>query len=340
MKPLILLFLFVCCINESVHAKSDWTINLRSRIDKIQKNYKGKLGLFVHDLSNGKQYSVRGHENWYYASAIKLFVLVEVFRQIELGKFSEQDLVVIQKENYRDGAGKTNWQPPGSKVTIQFLMEQMMIESDNAATDLLIDKVGVTSINQTLAQILPNSKIGPITSLLNVRRLAYSELHAKAFFLSPLHFFTLKKAKTGNEKMKAFLGLTLLEPKDLRAATVDEAFENYYRQNYNSGPLQAYAKLLEKLALGQVINEKRSREILALMSRCQTGKKRIGAGFPKSYSWAHKTGTQMNRICDMGIVQIKKGLVITACVKDFSTLSEGEEILKAVGEALYKSGAL
>lgn len=343
MKEWLISLLFL--VTQAAPAQ-EWPDRMPAELTKALQNFKGELGLYVKDLDSGKTFSHNGETWWYLASVIKVVVLIEVFRQIEAGKLSLEQKVTVNKSDYRDGAGKTNWLEPGSVTNVRFLVEQMMHESDNAATDLLIGLVGLENVNRNLKALNVAGKMNDITSMLEVRRLAFSELHDKARELTNMDFFEIKKAGRYPSQLRKFLKLTKTQRSELKATDVVEAFERYYQHGLNGGTLESFASILEQLVNGKVINAKRSQEILDIMSKCRTGKERLRAGIPTGANWMNKTGTQVNRLCDAGVAimpatssQPARRLAIVACVKGYGRNSAGDVILKKTAQALLKAGA-
>lgn len=308
---------------------------LQSRLEKIGSQFKGRLGILVSDPVSGPLAGIGQNERWYLASTTKVLVATEVLRQIEAGELAFDETIILKVEHFRDGAGQTNYKKPGTKLTIRYLMEQMLTESDNAATDLLIDRVGIEQIQSTLVSAIPKG-FGPITWLLDVRRHAYGELHPAAQKLGAQDFIRLKQAKSSKEKLKLFSQLTGVPPAQFNFKSLREAFESYYSKGYNSATLTAFSELLTKLARGEWISAFVSSELFAFMSRCQTGQDRIVAGLPPGYKFAHKTGTQMGRICDMGIIQTpaNKKLTVAVCAEQFRSDKHASNALKQVGAAI------
>ncbi len=338
----MLITIFVC----PAWGRHDWPERLQPQMTKITKEFDGRLGVFVKDLNTQITFSLYGDVWWYLASGTKLFVLIEVVRQIDAGKIQYDQPVTVNKSDYRDGAGRTNWLQPGSVTTVRFLMEQMMMESDNAATDLLIQLVGLESIRENLKVVTDPAHMGAVTTMLDVRKLAYAGLHPNALKLSNMDFFELKKAKTDQQKLEKFIEFAGVTKKELKAKSVDESFTQYYRQDFNSGTLVEFASVLERLAQGKVINARRSAEILELMAKCQTGKTRLQAGLPANVTWMHKTGTQRERICDLGIVQVPAPteggpvgrVAIAVCASGFKSSTDADRAMKKTAEAMTKAG--
>lgn len=82
------------------------------------------------------------------ASMIKVFVLAKVMQDSKDGLLSLDELIPITAENIVGGAGSIAGEGVGAKVPIRKAVELMIIESDNTATNILIDKIGLENLNQ------------------------------------------------------------------------------------------------------------------------------------------------------------------------------------------------
>lgn len=87
------------------------------------------------------------------ASTIKVPVMVEVFRQLEEGKFDLNRRLTLQASDKDYGSGDLCDAPVGSEYTIQDLLARMIDVSDNTATNMLIRFVGRRAINLEMADL-------------------------------------------------------------------------------------------------------------------------------------------------------------------------------------------
>lgn len=325
------------------HAKkNDWRKSLDSELSSLEDGDSDHLGLYVKDLSTGREYSHKANEWWYVASGVKVPIAVAVFKDIEAGKFTLDTKLVLNEDDFVDGAGQTNSYPVGSRLTVRFLLEQMLIHSDNTASDLLIRAVSLDRVNSVLKSLVPEG-FGPITTLGDVRRGAYSAFDPDAGKLRNRDFRDLKAISTEGKKLEHLAQLLKRKSTDFHVRTLDAAFDSYYSTHVNSATLQAYGTLLEKIARGEALGRESTSELVAIMKRVETGKERIIKGFPRTVSFAHKTGTQHARICDFGIAWNEKSpttgpVIVASCVRGVTALSKSEKILARAGKALARSG--
>lgn len=323
-----------------------WDRNLERALERIDEAHGGELGVYVKDLSSGVSVSLRGDESWYLASGIKVPVAIAVMQDIERGKYTLDTEVRLAESDFVDGAGQTNWKSPGSALTVRYLLDQMLIVSDNTASDMLIRLVGLEQVN-TLAQGLTEGGMGPVTTLADVRRYAYSQFHADAFKLSGRDFFTIRNQTNEGARIEALANVLDVPAKEFALGDLESAFSAYYATNLNSGRLSAFGNILEALVNGEVLGADASAYLQDVLLKVKTGDRRIKGGLPNSVAFAHKTGTQYRRACDMGVVMGKgesptptPRVLIAACSRGFHSLADAESAFQAVGEAVSASGVL
>ncbi|MCE8038573.1 serine hydrolase [Halomonas sp. MCCC 1A11062] len=331
---------------EQVDARLEpvWAERLEARLALLEAGYAGEIGVHVRELGSGARLGWRDDEYWYLASLVKLPVAIELMARVETGEMSLQDRLTLQRSDYVDGAGSTNWASPGSALPLRQLLESMMIVSDNTASDMLIRHLGLESVNYRARHLTPGGGLGPITTLVDVRRHAYANLHPSAFTLGGMDFIELRKRQSDSTRLawlRQRLGLT---PQQLQVPSIDQAFQLYYATDLNAGRLDAFADLLEELAEDRALGTQATAELLAIMARTTSGEWRLKAGLGRDIRLAHKTGTQHRRVCDAGIATQGYGddarrVVIVACVRGELDLARNEQILAAVGRAIRETGA-
>lgn len=321
-----------------------WPKTLRRKLAKLDhaQGRPGSFGLYVKDLESGEELSYRGDQTWYIASGVKVPIALEVLRQSDQGKLHLDDRIRISSDDYVDGAGQTNFQPPGTRVPVRALLEWMLIHSDNTASDLLLRKVGLGRVNRLMNKQV-NTGFWPITMLRDVRRLTYSQIDSKAVNLKGRDLLLLRASRTDQQRL-AMLGTLLgISPARLSQARLDQAYAKYYKTRLNSATLRAYGLLLEKTWEGRILSPASRALLLDIMERAETGQRRIQAGLHSNLVFAHKTGTQRQRICDFGIVRdreqpARKPLIVTACTAGFAKDHQAEAVLRAIGQAIAHSG--
>ncbi len=115
--------------------------------------FPGRAGLWVKHLTTGEEAGVRADDTFNSASVIKIPVLVLAYQLVEKGTLSLEERLTIRKEDIRGGSGIFRHHDLGLQPTFRDVLMQMIITSDNTATDLAIAKVGgVAAVNTWLKQ--------------------------------------------------------------------------------------------------------------------------------------------------------------------------------------------
>lgn len=122
-----------------------------SRLRDVAGRTRGVLGLSVLDLNNRDQFGINEHNLFPQASAIKIPILMEVYKQSGQGKFKLTDLRRIEKQDKTPGSGVLSELGDGTvQMSLHDLCVLMIVLSDNTATNMLIDLVGMAGVNETL----------------------------------------------------------------------------------------------------------------------------------------------------------------------------------------------
>jgi beta-lactamase class A len=86
------------------------------------------------------------------ASLIKLPVMVEMYAQAEAGKVKLDEMLTLTKEEMVPGSGiLTDHFSPGAKFSLRDAVRLMIAYSDNTATNMVLDKVGIKAVNERMA---------------------------------------------------------------------------------------------------------------------------------------------------------------------------------------------
>ena len=120
----------------------------------------GTVGVGVHGVE-GELFSHNGDRRFRAASTIKVPIMIEAYRQIEQGAFSLDDQYRLRDEDRVPGSGVLGHLHAGLDLTIADLLSLMIAVSDNTATNLIIDRVGLDAVNATMQSLaMANSVLG------------------------------------------------------------------------------------------------------------------------------------------------------------------------------------
>jgi beta-lactamase class A len=131
---------------------------LQANIERITRSVNAKWGIYIKCVETGEEIALNADETMDTMSVIKIPLMVEVFRQIEAGKFALSDRVTLKESDKRPGTGVIRSLDAGASLTIKDLITLMVIVSDNTATDLLYERVGgVEPVNKLMQSYGLNS---------------------------------------------------------------------------------------------------------------------------------------------------------------------------------------
>lgn len=111
-------------------------------------------------LNDGTEYSVylaypaQSSETFIYnskpmrsASMIKVFIMATVMEKAKNGELSLDETITLKSSDKVGGAGILAGYASGTEFTLREVMELMITHSDNTATNMIIDRVGMSAIN-------------------------------------------------------------------------------------------------------------------------------------------------------------------------------------------------
>ena len=109
-------------------------------------------GLYLKHLKTGEEVAVRADVSFNSQSVIKIPIMVRAFQLAEQGKLNLDERVTIGRAELRDGSGVFQFADLGLAPTLRDLIQQMIITSDNTATDVMATKVGGVDCAQRVAR--------------------------------------------------------------------------------------------------------------------------------------------------------------------------------------------
>ncbi len=123
---------------------------LRATVRHLAGDFSGASAVEVLDLATGMRASFDANRSMPAASTIKIPVMVEVFRDLEAGRFDLDKQVTLLARDRDWGSGDLCDAPVGSSYSVGDLLEKMIDVSDNTASNMLIRLVGRASINAAM----------------------------------------------------------------------------------------------------------------------------------------------------------------------------------------------
>ena len=136
-------------------------MKLEKSILDIDRGLDGVMGVAIVDLTDGHKYLLHANDVYPQASSIKICVLAELYRQAQQGKLKLTDLYTVNAADLVQDSDIMGGLTPGvTQITLRDLATMMVAVSDNSATNVLIDRVGMDNVNAFLkAQGLRDTRL-------------------------------------------------------------------------------------------------------------------------------------------------------------------------------------
>ena len=125
-----------------------------AKLAEIAASTRGIVGVAAVDLTSGERFGLNENLVFPQGSAIKVPILLELYRQAAEGKLKLSDRLRVEKRQQVGGSGIIGQFSDGtSELSLRDLAVLMIVLSDNTATNMLIERVGLDSVNRTLASL-------------------------------------------------------------------------------------------------------------------------------------------------------------------------------------------
>ncbi len=127
-------------------------VQLKEILDRESREVSLDVSLSLYDFASGEEIEINGSKPLYPASMIKTLLLLATLEQVETGKLCLQDVYILKDEDKIagetpvSGSGMLQFAEAGIPYTIEELLMLMISISDNVATNILYEKVGLQDI--------------------------------------------------------------------------------------------------------------------------------------------------------------------------------------------------
>ncbi|MGQ0765972.1 MAG: serine hydrolase [Gemmatimonadota bacterium] len=124
----------------------------RAHLKTIADSVHGIVGFASIDLRTGRVVGVNDSLSFPQGSAIKIPLLIELYRQLDVGHVRRDERIPIRKSDQVAGSGVVQWFSDGGTTMSPHDLAVLMISlSDNTTTNILIDRVGgFPAVNRTM----------------------------------------------------------------------------------------------------------------------------------------------------------------------------------------------
>ena len=117
-------------------------------LDALSARYPGRVSIYLKDLKSGRIWMHNPDDLFPAASLIKVPILIATFYRLRDGGIYLDEKLTITRLNRRGGSGSLKWRPDGTRLTLRDALTHMINESDNTATQMVLERVGIGYVQQ------------------------------------------------------------------------------------------------------------------------------------------------------------------------------------------------
>ena len=259
---------------------------LEATFDRIVRGARAEVGVALIHVESGARLAIRGDERFPMASVYKLPIALELLAQVAQGRVAMTREVTLGPNDIRACCALSRRHPRGGvTLTVADLLELMIVDSDNTASDAVLKLVG-----------------GPPVVEQRMRTLGFNAININRYEGQTLLEMAGVQQPPSDSEWTLELARRLIA--EVPIGEVIAARARYTRDPRDTAAPEEMARLLGRLQLGNLLPPAQTGLLLDLMARAKTGPQRIKALLPRDTVVAHKTGTTDVVINDVGIITL------------------------------------
>jgi beta-lactamase class A len=126
------------------------TADVVADIERDLAAFPGTCGIVAKHLGTGEEIRVNPDFETTTASTFKVPILIELLRQVEAGRIDLDATLRVTPQTHVLGSGILRDLSPGVELSVRDVATLMIVLSDNIATNMILDLVGIANVNRTL----------------------------------------------------------------------------------------------------------------------------------------------------------------------------------------------
>jgi len=338
-----MLMLLLTLIHPAAAAAQSTIAALAGAVDAELGRIPANTAVYLKHLKTGDELAIRADVSFNSQSVIKIPIMVRAFQMAEQGALALDERITLGRADLRDGSGVFQFADLGLAPTLRDLIQQMVITSDNTATDVMTTKVGgVEALNAWLA------KSGYHMRLVNrgweYRRKLLARLDPRFATITAEETTGLQYAAGDNPLFAHYQSMftgerarwldVVRDPANRRRRAEDTERLMVEDRNIWLGDMTArdIGRMLEAIERETIVSAASAATIRTFMRRQLAGSRRLPHFV--TVPVAHKTGDAGNIANDVGIIYSRSGpIVIAVMVTGIKgSLGEAEDRIGRIAE--------
>ena len=284
--------------------------SLSNKIETMAAESGIELGVAIRHIESGEEAMHNADSLFVLASAVKVPVLVEAFHQVEAGGLRLDERLFLRQESKVLGSGLLTFMEDGLCPTVKDLLTLMIIISDNTATDILLERLGIQNVDETM------------------HRLGLSNIHV-AYTIHGLFEDMLPSADPAQDRYE-------LARYRQKHGVDRSGFAFQLIPENNVGSPRDLTRLMEMIFKGEAASREACDAMLEILLKQQLND-RLPRSLPVGTRVAHKTGSFEGVRNDTGIIYVNESSHIA-----ITTLARWNEAayLKDVAQQRERGGKI
>jgi beta-lactamase class A len=287
-------------------------------IERVASPLAGRIGFAAQEIGGDEVIAFNGDETFVMASAYKVAIAAAVLDRVDRGELSLDQMVDIDPDTMivgQVGLAET-FAHPGLQLSIANLMEVMITESDNTATDTLMGLAG-----------------GPAAVTQNLRRLGINDFRVDRLTGEILRdVFDLPGQATPAVVAEAYRTRPEL------VTIQDDPNPDFEADPRDHATPLAFLQLLLAIDSGKAMSAGSRDFLLGVMSRTRTGPGRLKGLLPRGTPVAHKTGTTGGVANDVGYITLPDGrrfAIVVFTNSSKTPMSDRDRAIAEIARSLF-----
>jgi beta-lactamase class A len=150
---IIALLLIPAALSGQLDMRRDLESKFEAELNKINESFEGIFGAQFVDLTDGQITAINADGVFPTASAIKVPVLIELFRQADQKPGLLREQRPFAGDANTSNSGMARLLSGGSSIALEDIAKLMINLSENTATNILIDEVGMDNVNRLITSM-------------------------------------------------------------------------------------------------------------------------------------------------------------------------------------------
>jgi beta-lactamase class A len=264
--------------------------DLECRVAEITQQLDATFGIALRHLQSGEEIMVNADDLFVLASVVKVPVLVEAFAQLREGRLRLDDRWSLDHARKDLGSGILAELDDGLPLTVRDLLTLMTVISDNTATDMLLDRLGIQNVDQRM------------------HALGLEHIHV-SHTLHEIFADMLPSADASQDR-------AALARWEMEHGVRKDGFAYRLSSDNNVASPRDMTRLMEMIFRAELLDRAACESMLEILLKQQFND-RLPRFLPAGTRVAHKTGTLSGVRNDTGVIYVSENshIALTVCIR-------------------------